>query len=63
MRIINDRQEELDVQKVMIEKMSETIEELQKSVEDLINRNYLLECKAAQLEFELVEEVMKNKIA
>lgn len=63
MSIINDRQEELDVQKVMIEKMSETIEELQKSVEDLINRNYLLEYKAAQLEFELVEEVMKNKMA
>jgi prophage DNA circulation protein len=36
---------------------------LEEAVQDLVNRNYLLECKAAQLEFELVEEVMKNKMA
>ena len=38
-------------------------ENLQESVEDLVNRNYLLNYKVAKLELELVEEVMKNKTA
>jgi hypothetical protein len=52
---------EISVLNDEIEMLKAQNEEFQKNVEDLVNRNYLLNYKVAKLELELVEEVMKNK--
>lgn len=46
-----------------IEVLKEQNELLEEKVDDLFVENKYLESKIAQLEFELVEAVMKNKIA
>ena len=58
---VNVTLKEIDTLTDEIEAFKAQNEDLQDNAEILLNKIYLLECKCAHLELELVEEVIKNK--